>query len=326
MTENKISVIVPMFNSQRYIKRCITSLMNQTYENIEIIVVDDGSLDNSKDIVNKLLKDDNRIRLFTKENGGVASARNLGLQVVTGDIISFVDSDDFVDSEMYSVMVNKLNMYDADIVECGYKKIHKDKVLTFEMTDEVIESSSNILKHYLAGVNTKNYNCNKLYRKKLFDNVIYEKLSYSEDYLVNIKTHAISKRKVIIRNPFYNYFDNTNSAVNAPFSNKRIDQIKAGVFAFEFLKKGKFNNLILSYALSYILEMCVDLYKNYSDEQLFKENRKMVLHEYRKYFRKFVKYKNIHKIYSSRLIYSRIVFYLSPTIFEMISKLNFLNK
>ena len=116
----KVSVIVPVYNTSNYLEKCITSLLNQTLQDIEIIMVNDGSLDNSREIIEEFQKKDNRILLFNKENGGQASARNLGLSKATGEYVAFLDSDDYISPVMYEQLYNKAKSMDYDIVLCNY--------------------------------------------------------------------------------------------------------------------------------------------------------------------------------------------------------------
>ena len=117
----KISVIVPVYNVERYLKRCIESIINQTYKDLEIILVDDGSTDSSGNICDEYKKIDKRISVIHKKNGGLSDARNEGLKVVTGTYIAFVDSDDFLDLDMYEYMQKNIEKENADIVICGTK-------------------------------------------------------------------------------------------------------------------------------------------------------------------------------------------------------------
>ena len=118
--EKKISVVIPVYNTEKYIERCIYSILNQTYKDLEIICVDDGSTDKSGDILDRLSKEDSRIRVKKKKNEGVSVARNTALIEAKGDYIGFVDSDDYVDPRYYEVLSEALNSGHIDIVTCNY--------------------------------------------------------------------------------------------------------------------------------------------------------------------------------------------------------------
>ena len=113
-----VSIVVPIYNVDKYLEECIESLKNQTYKNVEIILINDGSTDNSEQICRKEERQDNRIVFINKNNGGSASAKNVGLEIAKGDYISFVDSDDFIELDMIEYMVNTIKKYNADIVQC----------------------------------------------------------------------------------------------------------------------------------------------------------------------------------------------------------------
>ena len=125
--EDLISVIVPIYNVEKYINRCIDSIIEQTYTNLEIILVDDGSTDNSGSICDEYAKKDNRIKVIHKENGGVSSARNVGLDTAIGQYITFVDSDDYIEKKYCEILLKTLKKQKADCVACGYNRIYKNK-------------------------------------------------------------------------------------------------------------------------------------------------------------------------------------------------------
>ncbi|MBO7334370.1 MAG: glycosyltransferase, partial [Lachnospiraceae bacterium] len=118
-----ISVIVPVFEVEKYLKECIESILNQTYTNLEIILVDDGSPDKCGEICEEYAKTDNRIIVIHHENKGLSSARNRGLDIATGDYIGFVDSDDKIAPDMFEILLNNLKQYDADISICGFYRL-----------------------------------------------------------------------------------------------------------------------------------------------------------------------------------------------------------
>ena len=128
----KVSVIVPVYNTSKYLDKCINSLVNQTLEDIEIIIINDGSTDDSKKKIELWEKKDKRIKLYNKENGGQASARNLGLSVATGEYIAFLDSDDYVSNEMYNLLYQEAKKDDFDIILCDYYLDYGDKIIKNE--------------------------------------------------------------------------------------------------------------------------------------------------------------------------------------------------
>lgn len=125
----EISVIVPVYNVEKYLRQCIESIKMQTFENWELILVDDGSLDNSGSICDEYAQSDNRIKVVHKENGGVSTARNFGLAIAAGKYISFIDSDDYIVPKFFEIMLEKLLTYKADIVRCGFYEFNDSNVV-----------------------------------------------------------------------------------------------------------------------------------------------------------------------------------------------------
>ena len=121
-----ISVIVPVYNVEKYLEKCIDSICNQTYRNLEIILVNDGSTDKSGILCDKFKIKDSRIIVIHKENGGLSDARNAGIDIANGEVLGFVDSDDYIMPEMYEKMLNIMYANDLDIVQCGYKKVYEN--------------------------------------------------------------------------------------------------------------------------------------------------------------------------------------------------------
>lgn len=143
MEEGKISVIVPIYKVENYLNRCVESIRKQTYRNLEIILVDDGSPDACGEMCDRYAQEDSRIRVIHKENGGLSDARNAGIEVATGEYIAFVDSDDWIDDKMYEVLYSTLLKYNADIAECSYRNLYADCIVeetncTGNVVEEII--------------------------------------------------------------------------------------------------------------------------------------------------------------------------------------------
>jgi len=176
MEKGLISVIVPVYNAEKYLRRCVESIFSQTYNNLEIILINDGSQDQSGIICDELANEDERVKVFHKENGGEASARNAGLDIAIGEFIGFVDSDDFIEDNMYERMHELLVIGDSDICICGIKQINNDytrivrvpkeeKLSTIQLWEACIKNFNSYF--YLLG-----YSCNKLYKRHLIDTPI----------------------------------------------------------------------------------------------------------------------------------------------------------
>ena len=167
MDEKLVSVIIPAYNIEDYIGRCLDSVLSQTYKNLEILVVDDGSSDCTGEILDDYEKKDQRIRVIHKENGGVSSARNIGIEAATGDYIGFVDGDDLMEPEMYKTLVNLLKEENADIAHCGYQMVFPDRVDYYHNTkNRKVQTREEGLKDLLSGEMIEPALYNKLYKKE----------------------------------------------------------------------------------------------------------------------------------------------------------------
>ncbi|MGR1373061.1 glycosyltransferase family 2 protein, partial [Streptococcus agalactiae] len=197
--KEKVTVIIPIYNSEAYLKECVQSVLQQTHPLIEVILIDDGSTDNSGEICDNLSQEDNRILVFHKKNGGVSSARNLGLDKSTGEFITFVDSDDFVAPNMIEIMLKNLITENADIAEVDFdisneRDYRKKKRRNFYK----VFKNNNSLKEFLSGNRVENIVCTKLYKKSIIGNLRFdENLKIGEDLLFNCKLLCQEHRIVV---------------------------------------------------------------------------------------------------------------------------------
>lgn len=228
MQEQLVSIIVPVYNSQDTIDRCLTSILEQTYKNLEIIIVDDGSTDNSVQIISKYKKVDARIHLISKENGGVSSARNTGLYVARGIFIQFVDSDDYVSPNMTERLVTLINKNNCDLVICGYKYINGNREL--HLPEQLYDGADIIKKEFLKLWETTYINIpwNKLYRRELCKNILFPlEVTLGEDLIFNIQ-YLKNCNKIFVSNELlYNYYWAGEGKLTTKFYEGTIDDIKA---------------------------------------------------------------------------------------------------
>ena len=223
-----ISVIVPVYNVERYVKKCLDSILVQTFENIEIIVVDDGSTDSSGVICDEYAKRDNRVHVYHKTNGGLSSARNYGIERATGRYLGFVDSDDYIDPDMYEVLLNNLLKYDADMSLCGLfdvfngkpRKVNTDN-RTFEATVE--ETIKIVLEAKITSVTA----VNKLYKRELFAFVRYPEGKTSEDAFIILDLIMKCKKTVITTIQKYYYIHRPGSITTSHFNPRTLDVLEA---------------------------------------------------------------------------------------------------
>lgn len=223
--ENKISVIVPVYNTEEYLERCIRSIMEQTYKNLEIIVVNDGSVDGSLNILESLKKEDDRIVIINQENMGVSKARNKGLDYTTGEFITFVDSDDFIEKDMYEIMIKHLIEEDADLCrikafiynrEGGIEEISKERNL-FIYNNEI-----EIMNVYLQN-ELKIAVWDKMFRKSAVEKIRFDTSLFNEDAAYVWEACLNSRKVVMDTKQLYHHIKRpNNSLTSAPFSESNL--------------------------------------------------------------------------------------------------------
>lgn len=239
-----ISVIVPVYGVEKYLDRCVESVLNQTYKDFELLLVDDGSLDNCPRMCDEWAKKDERIRVFHKFNGGLSSARNLGLEKAKGDYIAFVDSDDFVHPDYLDYLYKALKERECDLVICDYLHFFtQNEVVDFKEDLKIIKEYDNYTffldDEYLLGTcdAKKIVAWNKLYKKELFNDVRFPEGKIHEDTAIYYKILYKAKKTVYIGNKLYCYFHNPNGITLSRFTASRFSDISFFCEEAEFFKK-----------------------------------------------------------------------------------------
>ena len=205
-----LSVIVPVYNSREYLNNCIESILLQTYTNLEIICVDDGSSDGSERLLDSISERDERIKVIHQTNAGVSAARNRGIDEATGQYIGFVDSDDALAPEMYHTLVSILEKEHADIAHCGYRRFEPDgSTKDISGTGEyLVQNSRQALKCLLSGDKFVGSLCNKVYKRSLFNGIrLPLEIHFNEDILANVELFLASHISVFYDVPLYHYYN-----------------------------------------------------------------------------------------------------------------------
>lgn len=197
----KISVIVPAYNNAEYLPKCLESLMNQTYPALEILVVDDGSVDDTPEVLRKLSQRDDRTRVIRKENGGVTSARLLGVAESTGTWITFVDSDDWIEPDMYERLMKNAMQYGADISHCGHQMVYPNGRVDYYYNSGILRQQDRVmgLRDLLEEKLVEPGLCNKLYRRELFAQLADRmdiRIRNNEDMLMNYYLFCAAEKSV----------------------------------------------------------------------------------------------------------------------------------
>lgn len=228
-TETKISIVVPIYNLQKEIKRSVESIQGQTYKNIEIILVNDGSTDNSWEIICSLADKDNRIISINKKNEGVTSARLAGVKAATGEFIGFIDGDDEIETDMYELLLKNAKKYKSDISHCGYQMIFADGRISYFYNTGYIKTQDRLtgMKDLLEGSFIEPGLCNKLFHRTLFndlltDGVMNKKIKINEDLLMNYMLFSKSNMSVFQDVCKYHYLVRKESASRGALNDYKI--------------------------------------------------------------------------------------------------------
>ncbi len=301
-----VSIIVPVFNMETLLRRCLNSIVEQSYYNLEIILIDDESTDGSGSICDEYCKKDNRITVIHKKNGGLSAARNTGIKLAKGSYIAFIDSDDFVHQDFIRILYDFIVEYHADISICDYEKgsgnsIHpndKDKLFS-------VKSSEDLLKEW----HDKNKKIetvvwNKLYKKELFNGIKFPEGYCFEDIHIAHLLFAAAGKVVIVNRKLYYYYQRSDSIVHTITKEKIQEGLYAQDVRLQYFKENGYENavrrllvkklkfcmksyfIIQSFELKEfkkdILYLCRDIYKEvgkYSDLSLFDKTILYIFHK-----------------------------------------------
>lgn len=238
--EKLITISVPVYNAEKYLSKCIESIINQTYTNLEILLIDDGSSDNSYEICNEYSKRDSRILVIHKENGGLCSSRNVALDCMTGDYIMFVDCDDWIEYNMVAYLYENLLENDLDIISCGgfdhMESTGKVSVKQRKGT-KIFNSEEALLDFYT----NQNYTFDaiqcKLYKKECFENIRFVLGRTTDDTLTTPMIMHVCKKMGYFDIPLYNYLVREGSMTRTPYNQHSIDKVLAYLDNIDFISK-----------------------------------------------------------------------------------------
>lgn len=234
-----ISIVVPIYNVEQYLQKCVDSLINQTYKNLEIILVDDGSPDNCPKICDEYAKQDSRIKVIHKENGGLSDARNSGMNIATGEYISFIDSDDWIKSEMIEDMYNRMIEDNSDLVSSGVLWVDEDgvEIRNATVSENCVLNTEQAMTELINDGKLKQHVWNKLYKADLIKNIPFDKGKYHEDVFWSYKVIGEAERISIEKNSYYFYVQRSESIMGEKYSAKRLDALDAMELRCEYMKE-----------------------------------------------------------------------------------------
>lgn len=243
MENSLVSIIVPIYNVEKYLSTCINSILNQTYKNLEIILVDDGSTDDCPKICEKFANKDSRIKVIHKINGGLSEARNFGLEIASGDWISFVDSDDYVENNYIEALINSAIKNHTNIAQCNVSIVDENSeyISSWRLKNKKkVENGNSLIYNYLTGEKgstTVIVVWNKLYKIDLLRNIRFPIGKINEDEFFTYKVFY-NNYVSIIEESLYNYRQNSNGIMHN-FNIKRLDSVEAAVERTSFYMEKK---------------------------------------------------------------------------------------
>lgn len=291
-----ISVIVPVYNVVNYLEKCIKTLTGQMYSNLEIILVDDGSTDGSGELCDKIAKNDNRIKVIHKENGGLSSARNAGLDVARGDYISFIDSDDSIHLHFYDLLLETLNKTGADIVQCEMVRVSEQRIVGEtlpEIDADEFTGEEAVKMFYKSKITVFKSSCNKLFKRSLFGTLRYPVGKIFEDRWIAARLYSACKKVVYLNLPLYYYTVNPTSIMHAQLSEKHYDTCMCYIEHYDYFL-GKGNLELAEIALWQFFISLLNLrynFKRYSD--IYQSNKQRLSELFGKYQKQLRKAKTI---------------------------------
>ena len=316
----KISIIIPSYNEEKNISRCLDSVMNQTFSDFEVLCVDDGSNDKTFDIIKNYSEKDSRIIPLKNPNKGVSSARNFGIENAKGDYIGFVDSDDFIQPQMYEFLYRAVTENNCDFSVCRYKKISEVEFKKFKYKTEKYQPEKFI------SFNDADYTINnelvfssawtKLISKNFLGDIRFKNYRIGEDTVFNSEIYSKAKKFIFIDAELYIYFNNTKSvSFTELWHEKWFDLLKTRFISYDLLKE---KNKILS---AFYLERGMKFLLSYRFNLKGSPNENKFKNQINKYFKEyyisFLKCKNI--FFKNRI--SILMFFLIPPLYTAFRKI-----
>ena len=282
-----ISVVIPVFKVEKYLEKCVDSVLAQSYSDLEIILVDDGSPDCCPQICDLYKNKDKRIKVIHKENGGLSSARNIGIEHATGEWIAFIDSDDYIDRDMFQGMLSAAIESKADLVLCNYYYIKENSEIIPKQSplkNEVLNARQAMMKLQKAAPHYYITAWNKLYKRTLFDQVRFPIGKIHEDQFV---VHRLFHECHIIRtlNAYYYYYVQTDQSImRSAISSRNLDEVEAILDRVTFFGDNGYDEMIPG-ALAYAYQRYHHIktngsFCNVTSKRRLKEISWMLLHSY----------------------------------------------
>ena len=280
MDNELISIIVPVYKVEKYLEKCVKSILKQTYTNLEIILVDDGSPDKCGQLCDELAKTDDRIIVFHKENGGLSDARNFGVERANGEYIGFVDSDDYIHESMYEELYKAIKKSGTSIAECGVTRVYKNTLRPhYEGEDYfLVLGREGYLKEYLENKRLYGSAWCKLIHKDLAKKIKFPTGKIYEDAFYTLELLKTVDKYTLISGNYYYYYIRENSITTRPFSSKDMDYIEImdkirdyTLFNYPIFKEQLLVRLAFAYISIFNQLIVIDNYKTKKEYKILKD-------------------------------------------------------
>lgn len=289
-----VSIIIPIYNVEKWLFRCLKSIQNQTFKDFEVLLIDDGSPDQSYKICQNFVKNDTRFKYFKKNNGGLSDARNYGLNYISGKYVVFIDSDDFVEKTYLEKLFNAIKKHNAEVALCSCNFNKEDGEVTksiFFATKENVIDGRTLLKNVFKKGEGLAYTVvwNKMYDVKIFNKIKFAKGKLYEDEFFNPATYWNIKKIVIINEPLYNYVQRDESIIKSKMNVKKVLDAREALTKRIMFYDGRDNELY-NMAVKYYCNWIINFY--YNNYQFLKGNKSIDL-KLQNDFRRYSKYNNL---------------------------------
>lgn len=295
--EGLISVVIPVYNVEKYVERCVKSVLNQTYGNLEVILVNDGSTDGSGDLCDSIAKTDERILVIHQPNQGLGPARNAGLDIMKGEYVAFVDSDDWIECDAYEVMLSKMLENNCDIAACGRAISTDEKIVKYVYCSEkaTVLNREEAVKHFLLQKDMNMSACDKLFKSNLFKDIRFPGDYFiSEDIVPIYSVIKKSKRVILTGQPFYNYYYRAGSLSKSRFNKKLMGSL---IYSKETAERVRVEFPSLTCEADYFeIDAMIGVYRTLRSSRYKGEERKRVLEDIKS---------NLFKTFRNRHLYIR---------------------
>lgn len=298
-----VSIIVPVYNVEKYLRNCVESILQQTFENFELLLIDDGSPDKCGKICDEFALTDSRVKVFHQENKGLSAARNVGIEMSRGDFLTFIDSDDFIFPHYLEKLISACTDNDADMAVCDFVRCSSNDTLN-DMVEVYLDKHTEIFSNQRMSVffTTNKISTTawgKLYKRTLFEDVRYPLGKYNEDIFVTYMIVHFSRNVVFSDYQGYVYRKNELSIMNEPFSLKKIDPIEGCLERAGFIER-EYPEL-KKYAYRSIIRFCNQALLSMGKSKAYNQDVFCFLQKlYRRYWRYYVFNKSVFwgKIYT----------------------------